>query len=247
MENITTDFYEINVKGNIAIILFKNNVFNLLSDRNESDLLFEILNKLQSILNIKALLFINESGCYGEKAYDKFLRNIMFPETKSDNIEMENFYDTKARYREINTLNRFVRYIANYGKLCFTVLTGCIVTPFFGLSLATDIRYATPKTFFSLAHNKYGIHPSGGLPYFLVHELGYTKAIELMFSENISSKKALELGLINKIVPEDNYLDIIISDIEKFTKFNNSVLTKTKQLSAFARNSLSDYLEFEGT
>jgi len=55
-----------------------------------------------------------------------------------------------------------------------------------------------------------------------------------------------KLCLIYKIVPEDNYLDIIISDIEKFTKFNNSVLTKTKQLSAFARNSLSDYLEFEG-
>lgn len=246
MENIITNFYEINVKGNIAIILFKNDIFNLLSDRNDSDLLFETLNKLGSNLNIKALLFINEPDCYGEKAYDKFLRNIMFPETKSDNIEMENFYDTKARYREINTLNRFVKYIANYGKLCFTFLTGCIVTPFFGLSLATDIRYATPKTFFSLAHNKYGIHPSGGLPYFLVHELGYTKAIELMFSENISSKKALKLGLINKIVPEDNYLDIIISDIEKFTKFNNSVLTKTKQLSNFSRNSLSEYLEFEG-
>jgi len=247
MKKIITDFYEINKKGNIAIIFFKKNMFDLLSNREDSDLLFETLNSLKFDLDTKALLFINEPDCFGEQVYDSFLSKIMLEETKSDNTEMSNFYDKKSRYREINTLNRFVEYLVNYGKLCFTVLSGCVVTPFFGLTLATDIRYATPETFFSLAHNKYGIHPSGGLPYFLIHELGYNKAIELMFSENISAQKALELGLINKIVPKENYLESVINDIEKITKFPNSVLTRTKQLSSFVRKSLSDYLKYDGS
>jgi len=78
-----------------------------------------------------------------------------------------------------------------------------------------------------------------------VHQLGHNKAIELMFSETISSKEALELGLINKIIPKDNFLDVVVDDIKKITKLNNSVLNSTKRLSSYTRNSLSDYLEYE--
>ena len=245
MKKIATDFYEITTNNNLGTIFFKNNVFELLCNRDESDLLFEYLQNLRNNRKVKAVLFLNEPGCFGEVAYGKFLNKIMLPEIKSKEFEMQNFCDKKSRNLELHTLNRFVQYLANYGKLCVTVLRGDIVTPFFSLALATDLRYATPETFFSFAHNKYGIHPSGGLPYFLVHQLGYNRAIELMFSESISSQKALELGLINKIVPNEDFLEVVIKDIERITKFNNSVLTGTKLLSSFVRNSLSDYFEYE--
>ena len=245
MENLTTNFYEVTLRDELAIILFKNDVFELLCNRNNSDSFFEILDNLGEIHKIKALVFSNEPECLGEEAYDKFLSKIMFHEIKSKDSESSNFDDRNLRNKEIIVLNRFVEYISNYKKLCFSVLRGSIVTPFFGLSLATDIRYATPETYFSLAHNKYGLHPSGGLPYFLVHQLGHNKAIELMFSETISSKEALELGLINKIIPKDNFLDVVVDDIKKITKLNNSVLNSTKRLSSYTRNSLSDYLEYE--
>jgi len=245
MENLTTNFYEVTLRDEIAIILFKNDVFDLLCNRDNSDLFFEILENLRKDDRIKALVFSNEPECLGEKAYDKFLNKIMFHELKSKNLESSNFDDKNLRIKEIIILNRFVEYISNYRKLCFTALRGSIVTPFFGLSLATDIRYVTPETYFSLAHNKYGLHPSGGLSYFLVHQLGYNKAIELMFSETVSSKEALELGLINKIIPEDNFLDVVIDHIKKITRLNNSVLLSTKRLSSLTRSSLSDYLKFE--
>ncbi len=245
MENLTTNFYEVTLRDELAIILFKNDVFELLCNRNNSDSFFKILENLRHTQKIKALLFSNEPECLGEKVYDKFLSKIMFHEIKSKDSESSNFYEKNLRIKELVVLNRFVEYISNYKKLCFSALRGSIVTPFFGLSLATDIRYATPETYFSLAHNKYGLHPSGGLPYFLVHQLGHSKAIELMFSETISSKEALELGLINKIVPENDFLDEVIEEIKKITKLNSSVLNSTKRLSSYVRNSLSDYLEYE--
>lgn len=242
MENLTTNFYEITFKDELAILFFKNDVFGLLSNRAQCDLLFETLNNLQHDHKIKALLFLNDPECYGEKVYDNFLGKLMYPEIKNKDIKTSNFYGKNLWIREIIMINCFVKYISNYKKLCFMVLSGDIVTPFFGLSLAMDIRYATPDTYFSMAHNIYGLHPSGGLPYFLVHQLGYSKALELMFSEKISSKEALELGLITKIVPNENFLNSVIDDIKKITKYNNSVLISTKRLSSYVRNSLSDYL-----
>ena len=247
MENIINDFYEVEVNDSLAIIFIKKDVFRLITTGRDSELLLKTLDILQFDPKIKALLFLNNPECYGEKVYDSFLKEFMLSSKENSDFEKSSFCDDQVRLREINTLNRFVRYLAKYKKLCFTVLSGSIVTPFIGASLATDIRYATPEMFFSLAHNKYGLHPSGGLPYFLTHQLGYNKALEIIFSEKITSKEALELGLINKIVPRENLLEFIINEIKKITQFRSCTLRRTKQLSAYVHNSLSDYFKYEGS
>jgi len=247
MEKIINEFYEVDINSRIATILIKNDVFKLLTTQNESGLLFDTLNTLRSDKQIKALLFLNSPGCLGEKVYEHFIGKIMLPEIVAEDLPRPNIIDRNKRFREINVLSRFIDYIANYNKLCFCVLSGDIVTPFIGLALSTDIRYATPEMNFSFAHNKYGLHPSGGLPFFLVQQVGYSKALELMLSERITSKQVLELGLIKKIVPSENYLETVIGDIEKITKSRSYTLRKTKMLSAHTRNSLSDYFAYESS
>ena len=246
MKKIINKFYEVEIKNTLAIILIKKDVFELLTTIQDSDLLINTLKSLQSDPKVKALLFVNTPECYGEKAYDNFVKEIMLVFDENEDCGMPDFWDKNVRFREIHILNRFANFLANYNKLVFMALSGSVVTPFFGASLATDIRYATPEMFFSLAHNKYGLHPSGGLPYFLTQQLGYNKAIEVMFSEKISAKKALELGLINKIVSTENFLELVIKDIEKITQFRSCTLLRTKLLSKYAHKSLSDYFAYEG-
>jgi len=245
MKNLITNFYEVTLSDELAIIHIKNDVFELLCNRNNSDSLFEILNNLERNQKIKALLFTNKPECLGDKIYDAFLRKIMFEETKSNYSETTNFAERKIRIKEIITLNRFVKYIKEYNKLSFTALRGGIVTPFFGLTLATDIRYLTPEAYFSLAHNKHGLHPSGGLPYFLGNQLGHNKAIELLFSEKVTATEALELGLINKVLPENDFLENVINEIKMITRFNESVLNSTKMLTSNVINTLSNYFDYE--
>ncbi len=245
MEN--TNSYEIDVIDSLVTITIKQDVFELFTNRTKSDLLLESLNKFKANSKIKALLFLNTPGCYGERVYETFLNDIISSESKSNNFEKINFCDRVVRFREIYTLNRFVQYVANYNKLCFTMLSGNIVTPFFGISLATDIRFATPETSFLLDHLKYGLHPSGGLPYFLTKQLGYNRALELMLQESISAKQALELGIINKIVSNENALEIVVKEIKRLTKFKSCSLRTTKSLATFAHNSLSDYFEREAS
>jgi len=245
MENLTTNFYEVTLRDKLAIILFKSDVFELLCNRNNSDSFFEILKNIEGDHKIKAMVFTNEPECFGEKVYDKFLNKIMFEETISNDSESLNFNNRDLRIKEIITLNRFVKYIKDYKKLSFTALRGSIVTPFFGLTLATDMRYLTPEAHFSLAHNKHGLHPSGGLPYFLVNQLGHNKAIELLFSEKVTAVEALELGLINKIIPEDDFLDSVVNEIKRITRLNETVLNSTRKLTSIVQNTLSEYLNFE--
>jgi len=245
MKNINNNMFEVEVRDRVAIILIKEDVFKLITTHHE--LLFDYLNSFESDNQIKAVLFHNTPESFGEEVYENFLKEYMLPFKEFDGFELPYFCDKNIRFRELNILNRFIKYFLNYKKLCFSLLSGGIVTPFFGASLSTDIRYATPEMYYSLAHNKYGLHPSGALPYFLITQLGYNRAMEIMFSEKVSAQEALNLGLINKIVSSDIALDLVLSDINKITQLRSCTLRRTKQLSSFVREPLSDYFTYEGS
>ena len=69
----------------------------------------------------------------------------------------------------------------------------------------------------------------------------------LMLSEKVSVQEALNLGLINKIVSTENMLELVLSDIKKIIQLRNCTLRRTKQLSSYVRESLSDYFTYEGS
>lgn len=108
-----------------------------------------------------------------------------------------------------------------------------------------DIRYATPDMFFSLAHKTSGLHPSGGLPFFLVNQIGYNKAMELMFSDKIDAYEALNLGLINKIIENSNPFEIVKEEISTILKNRSCTIRRTKELASFTRNAIFEYFQFE--
>lgn len=74
----------------------------------------------------------------------------------------------------------------------------------FGLSLvlASDFVFATSGTTFVLAHRHIGLAPDGGASYFLPRMVGERRALELaLLGNRFDEAKALELGIINWVVP----------------------------------------------
>ncbi len=70
------------------------------------------------------------------------------------------------------------------------------------LMLATDLRLAVPHAQFGLAEVKRALVPGGGSMVRLPRQIPWAKAMEiLLLGDPISAQEALELGLINRIVP----------------------------------------------
>lgn len=235
------------LKEDIAVIRIKCNIFDTLADLEMSGKLISLIQLAEQIPDVKALLIINEPGCMSEEEYDKFLHRILgrgidpyAPEGSWGIVQKVD------RRREINVLNRAIIQVMEFKKIAVIGFQGNIVTPFFGAGLAMDFRYAAQGMSFSLAHLKYGIHPSGALPFFLERYVGHGKATEILFQhEKITAQEALELGLVTAILPAGDFEKHCLEEIEKVCHLDTRVIHATKLLANISLMDLRRYFDIE--
>ena len=247
IDNINRNSFESSIEDNIAVITFKSGVFDLVTDINESNILIDHIRETEGTQEIKALFFINETGIYSEEVYDEFISGIMVPKDKTTGKGTPEFSKKDIRFREINILNKIIKVISEYRKLCFAGICGDIVTPFIGAALSMDIRFVTEDTRFIMAHNKYGLHPSGALPFFLSQYIHHSRALEIQFRSEFSVQEALNLGLVNKAFPHENFQQRCLHEIQHFLSCESSTIGVTKRLTNYTRKALSDYFQYEAT
>jgi 2-(1,2-epoxy-1,2-dihydrophenyl)acetyl-CoA isomerase len=76
------------------------------------------------------------------------------------------------------------------------------------IALAADIRFASETASFGETFAKVGLFPDYGGTYFLPQLVGHAKAAELFYTADMfDAKTALQLGIVNKLVPADKALD----------------------------------------
>jgi 2-(1,2-epoxy-1,2-dihydrophenyl)acetyl-CoA isomerase len=231
------------VEDDIAVIKVKCNVFDAITDLTESGKFISFFTMAERRPDIKALLLMNEGGCLNEEEYDKFLKGLAEGEQGEDG---KPFFESIDRTRQINVLNRVITQLSEFKKISVMAQQGNIVTPFFGCGLAADFRFAAEDVSYSLSHLKYGIHPSGALPFFLPRYLGFGKALEILFKgDTIPVQQAKEIGLVTEIFPVDNFERRCLQEIHKLCHLSQRVILNTKLLLHYSRQELHDYFDTE--
>src|SRR6266498_3761058 len=72
------------------------------------------------------------------------------------------------------------------------------------LALSADLIVAAESAYFLLAFVNIGLVPDGGSTAFLPARIGYARAAEMaMLGERVPASQALDWGLINQVVPDD--------------------------------------------
>ena len=240
----SNDFYEVYTQDEIAFIEIKEKVFELITDVQLSDRLLNLINDIDHNNNIKALLFYNHPDSFSDDQYNRFISRVLDKGGLKDDGR-PGIAEKNVRFREINILNALIIRISDVQKIVFSALQGSVVTSFVGAAMVADFRYAAEGTVFSMIHNKYGLHPAGGLPYFLSHTVHHSKALELQLQDQITAEEALEHGLLNKILPQENFKDHLVAEINNFTDRSFSTIRDTKRLTNFSRAALKSYFDFE--
>ncbi len=238
---------ECQIDGAIAILRSKANAFETLTNIEANGIIFKWFDAVEADPDIKVVIAYNSPGCYCEFEYNKFLSDLVGKELDIENpIHIKSFEKDRIRAIEINMLMNYIRKLIGFKKIVINALCGQIVTPFFGLSLAGDFRFAAYNMKYTFSHVKYGLHPSGALPFFLPRFLGHPKSEEYLFrGGEIPAIEAKSLGLVNETVPQDRLEEYCMQEAKKLCELDVHVIRSTKNLLCNFEEEFERYIERE--
>ncbi len=99
-----------------------------------------------------------------------------------------------------------------------------------GLALACDLRAASDKATFHEAFIKVGLAPDSGTSFWLTRILGLGKAMEVgLLGEPIDAARAMSLGLVNWVFPDDGLRSEAGNIAERLAKGPTRAIALTKR------------------
>jgi 2-(1,2-epoxy-1,2-dihydrophenyl)acetyl-CoA isomerase len=132
-------------------------------------------------------------------------------------------------------------------KPVVAALNGIAAGGGFSLALACDFRVMGESGILRQAYTSSGLSMDGGGSFALPRLVGLARAMEILaFDEPIPAPKALEWGLITKIVPDEQVLPETIAMLEKLINRSlNSFGWSKKLMTDSLNNTLESQLELE--
>ncbi len=92
-----------------------------------------------------------------------------------------------------------------------TAINGSALGGGTAVAMMSDLRVASEDSVFAVGQVRRGVVPDVGATYILPRLVGLGRAMELMLSDQrIDAARALEIGLINRVVPADQVLSTAI-------------------------------------
>jgi 2-(1,2-epoxy-1,2-dihydrophenyl)acetyl-CoA isomerase len=143
--------------------------------------------------------------------------------------------------------NPMIEKIAKIEKPIVAAVNGVAAGAGMSLALACDFRLASEKASFIEAFIHIGLIPDSGSLYYLPRLVGHAKALELaVLGEKVSAEQAFELGLVTKVIPQDNWNSEVTDFAERLANLPTKAVGLIKRyLNESSTSTLKDMLEKE--
>ena len=126
--------------------------------------------------------------------------------------------------------NPIVRSIRKMEKPVLAGVNGVTAGAGLGLALSCDLRAASSKATFHEAFIRVGLAPDSGTSFWLTRILGMGKAMEVgLLGDQIDANKALNLGLVNWVFPDEVFSMEVTRIAERLAKGPTKAMGLTKR------------------
>lgn len=127
------------------------------------------------------------------------------------------------------TGNVFMKSVALY-KPVIAAVNGDAIAGGTEILQATDLRVAVPEARFGLQEVRWGLFPAGGSTVRLASQIPYCHAMEILLTGRLlSAQEALDVGLINRVVPRERLEDVVQEWTAKLLRNGPLAQQKVKQ------------------
>lgn len=181
--------------GPVAAMTLNRPPYNVMN----TEMLVEMGHAIESLSEHEELKVVVMRAAPGSKAF-------------SAGVDIEE-YSAQRVFQLVDAFHRIFTNILDIGKPVITVVEGPALGGGCELAAFGDMLIATPKAHFAQPEIvKLGLFPPIAATIFPYY-IGYRRAIEMLLTgDKLTAEDALALGLVNRIVPEEQ-LDKAVSDL----------------------------------
>ena len=152
--------------------------------------------------SIRAVLITGAGRGFSSGADLKEQRNARASDSATREMPDSGVPDLSSRLKEV--YHPIITGLREMPKPAIAAVNGPAVGIGCSLALACDLILAAESAYFLLAFVNIGLVPDGGSTVFIPARVGYARAAEMaMLGERVPAQQALDWGLINRIVPDD--------------------------------------------
>jgi methylglutaconyl-CoA hydratase len=155
-------------------------------------------------------------------------------------------FSYEQNLQDSNNLKELFLKIYTHPKIVIAQVQGHALAGGCGLATVCDFTYAVPEAKFGYTEVKIGFIPAI-VTVFLLRKIGEAKSKDLLLSGDlITAEQAVQIGLINKVVPADKLESEVLSLVKKLVDGNSAQSMKlTKQMIAKVQSeSIGDALNY---
>jgi enoyl-CoA hydratase/carnithine racemase len=103
--------------------------------------------------------------------------------------------------------HRIVLFLEDLDKPVIAAINGAAMGAGLDMAIMCDLRVCSDQARLGESYILLGLVPGDGGAYFLPRVVGIAKALELLFTGDVlSPREALEIGLVNRVVPHDRLM-----------------------------------------
>ena len=183
--------------------------------------------------SITADMYQKMADAIREGEQDKNVRVLLFcgkPEIYSAGNDLEDFMNTKGDVVD-RPVARFIRNLSGATKPVIAAVAGAAIGIGTTMLLHCDQIYAADNALFAMPFAKLGLCPEFASSRLLPQIIGYQRAAEMLFfGESFAAHQALEMGLINKLLPLPELMPYAYAQAAKLVALPPSSLRTTKSL-----------------
>ncbi len=224
------------MRGAVALItLNRPNSLNALTTEVGREFQAAVTDALESHARATVLTGAGRAFCAGGDLRE--MRRLAEREGK-----VEAFFDEPLRL-----LNECILLIRRTPLPFIAAVNGAASGGGCNLALACDLVVAGQSARFNQAFIKIGLVPDCGGSFILPRLVGWKRATELMMTgEVVTAGRALEMGMINAVVPDEELLARALAMAEQLAQAPTAAIGLTKELlEASATNDYGGQLELE--
>jgi 2-(1,2-epoxy-1,2-dihydrophenyl)acetyl-CoA isomerase len=210
-EILTTDndHFCSSLDNGILVVRQKKHILHMTKDLKEIFSLYDYMNSMLASKAYKAFVLFAYSEKSGHTDYGNFLSKVLSGDRESKEL---------ARF--LNLVNKLILAISTLDRMTVFAGQGMVSLFYLNIGLAHDYRIIAEDTVFENPNADIGLITKGS-GYFLPRLLGIRKATEVLQWTSFSAEDALQLGLVDRIVPasklEQEAMQFAIKDPVRFS------------------------------